>query len=192
MASSSTLRSNNSDISNAEKSLIDLETRATKNDHQALRLWLRLLSCTVRVENQVRGRLRVDFETTLPRFDLMAQLERYPEGLRMSELSKRLMVTGGNITGITDQLEQEGLVVRKLDLGDRRAITVKLTETGLQRFRQMAAHHEQWVVELLCGLTQEEKQTMLVLLRKLKIHLSTLPALKSAGPAEAPPRRKKG
>lgn len=192
MASSSTLRSNNSDASNAGKSLIDLETRATKNDHQALRLWLRLLSCTVRVENQVRGRLRLDFETTLPRFDLMAQLERYPEGLRMSELSKRLMVTGGNITGITDQLEQEGLVVRKLDLGDRRAITVKLTETGLQRFRQMAAHHEQWVIELLCGLTQEEKQTMLVLLRKLKIHLSTLPALKAAAPAEAPSRRKKG
>ncbi|MGH9699507.1 MAG: MarR family winged helix-turn-helix transcriptional regulator [Candidatus Acidiferrales bacterium] len=192
MASSSTLRSNNSDASNAGKSLIDLETRATKNDHQALRLWLRLLSCTVRMENQVRGRLRVDFETTLPRFDLMAQLERYPEGLRMSELSKRLMVTGGNITGITDQLEQEGLVVRKLDLGDRRAITVKLTETGLQRFRQMAAHHEQWIIELLGGLTQEEKQTMLVLLRKLKIHLSTQPALKAAAPAEVPPRRKKG
>ncbi|MGH9724149.1 MAG: MarR family winged helix-turn-helix transcriptional regulator [Candidatus Acidiferrales bacterium] len=192
MASSSTLRSNNSDASNAGKSLIDLETRATKNDHQALRLWLRLLSCTVRMENQVRGRLRVDFETTLPRFDLMAQLERYPEGLRMSELSKRLMVTGGNITGITDQLEQEGLVVRKLDLGDRRAITVKLTETGLQRFRQMAAHHEQWIIELLGGLTQEEKQAMLVLLRKLKIHLSTQPALKAATPAEVPLRRKKG
>lgn len=192
MASTSSLRSNNSDASSAGKSLIDLETRATKNDHQALRLWLRLLSCTVRMENQVRGRLRVDFETTLPRFDLMAQLERYPEGLRMSELSKRLMVTGGNITGITDQLEQEGLVVRKLDLGDRRAITVKLTETGLQRFRQMAAHHEQWIIELLGGLTQEEKQTMLVLLRKLKIHLSTQPALKAAAPAEIPPRRKKG
>lgn len=192
MASSSTLRSNNTETSNAGKSLIDLETRATKNDHQALRLWLRLLSCTVRMENQVRGRLRVDFETTLPRFDLMAQLERYPEGLRMSELSKRLMVTGGNITGITDQLEQEGLVVRKLDLGDRRAITVKLTETGLQRFRQMAAHHEQWIIELLGGLSQEEKQSMLVLLRKLKIHLSTQPALKAAAPAEVPPRRKKG
>lgn len=192
MASSSTLRSNNSETSNAGKSLIDLETRATKNDHQALRLWLRLLSCTVRMENQVRGRLRVDFETTLPRFDLMAQLERYPEGLRMSELSKRLMVTGGNITGITDQLEQEGLVVRKLDLGDRRAITVKLTETGLQRFRQMAAHHEQWIIELLGGLTQEEKQSMLVLLRKLKIHLGTQPALKAAAPADVPPRRKKG
>lgn len=192
MASTSSLRSNSSDTSNTGKSLIDLETRATKNDHQALRLWLRLLSCTVRMENQVRGRLRVDFETTLPRFDLMAQLERYPEGLRMSELSKRLMVTGGNITGITDQLEQEGLVVRKLDLGDRRAITVKLTDTGLQRFRQMAAHHEQWIIELLGGLTQEEKQTMLVLLRKLKIHLSTQPALKAAAPAEIPPRRKKG
>lgn len=192
MASTSSLRSNNSETSNAGKSLIDLETRATKNDHQALRLWLRLLSCTVRMENQVRGRLRVDFETTLPRFDLMAQLERYPEGLRMSELSKRLMVTGGNITGITDQLEQEGLVVRKLDLGDRRAITVKLTETGLQRFRQMAAHHEQWIIELLGGLTQEEKQGMLVLLRKLKMHLNALPALKAAAPAEIPPRRKKG
>ena len=75
--------------------MVDLETRATVDDHEALRLWLRLLSCTVRVENLVRARLRKHFETTLPRFDLMAQLERYPDGLRMSDLSKRLMVSGG-------------------------------------------------------------------------------------------------
>ena len=118
------------------------------------------------------ARLRQDFETTLPRFDLMAQLERYPKGLRMSELSKRLMVSGGNVTGITDQLEREGLVVRTLDPADRRAVSVKLTEKGLQRFREMAAQsRDAGSSELLGGLSPEEKQSMFGLLRKLKIHL---------------------
>lgn len=156
--------------------LIDLETRLTKDDHQSLRLWLRLLSCTLRIENQVRSRLRQDFDTTLPRFDLMAQLERNPAGLRMSDISKRLMVSGGNVTGITDQLEKEGLVIRTLDPADRRAVTVKLTEAGLKKFRQMAEQHEDWIVQTFSFLTHEEKATMSALLKKLKSHLgSTFP-----------------
>ncbi len=151
--------------------LIDLETRLTKEDHQALRLWLRLLSCTVRIENHVRSRLRQDFATTLPRFDLMAQLEKNPSGLRMKEISKRLMVSGGNVTGITDQLEKEGLVVRTPDASDRRAFSVKLTEAGLKKFSQIANRHEEWIVQTFDGLTREEKQTMFALLKKLKSHL---------------------
>src|SRR6201987_1815077 len=129
MAATSVIRRNVSDLPGGAPH-VDLETRATKDDHQALRLWLRLLSCAGRVENHVRGGLRREFSTTLPRFDLMSQLERYPAGLRMSELSKRVMVSGGNVTAITDQLEREGLVVRALDRDDRRAITVKLTPSG--------------------------------------------------------------
>jgi DNA-binding MarR family transcriptional regulator len=147
---------------------LDLETRAREGDHKSLRLWLRLLSCTVRIENQIRTRLRQEFDTTLPRFDLMAQLERQPEGLRMTELSKRLMVSGGNVTGITDQLEREGLVVRSLDPTDRRALTIRLTKAGLKRFRDMAARHEEWIIELLGGVSDKDKQTMYALLRKLK------------------------
>src|SRR5216684_3710822 len=182
MASSLAMRARTLEANGLNGTLVDLETRATKDDHQALRLWLRLLSCTVRVENRVRSGLRQEFATTLPRFDLMAQLERYPAGLRMSELSKRLMVSGGNVTGITDQLEREGLVVRALDRSDRRALTVKLTETGLKRFREMAAQHELWIVELFHGLSSEEKQLMFDLLQKLKAHLSSLGAAGSASP----------
>lgn len=178
MGTTSLIRRNAAALPCRDTAPVDLETRATKDDHQALRLWLRLLCCTMRVENHVRSGLRQEFSTTLPRFDLMAQLERYPAGLRMSDLSKRLMVSGGNVTGITDQLEREGFVVRTLDQGDRRAITVRLTSAGLKRFREMAASHEQWIVELLSGLSQEDKQTMLGTLSKLKSHLSgvTTPA----------------
>jgi len=108
----------------------------------------------------------------LPRFDLMAQLERTPAGLRMNELSRQLMVSGGNVTGITDQLEREGLVVRTHCEGDRRAYTVKLTAAGLKRFRMMAARHEQWIVELLGGLTRDEQATMISELWKLKCTLT--------------------
>src|SRR5215472_3765213 len=171
MASTSTIRKNHNGAGDADV-VLDLETRAQKGDHQALRLWLRLLSCTVRIENKIRLRLRREFNTTLPRFDLMAQLERSSGGLRMSELSKRLMVSGGNVTGITDQLEREGLVTREACPGDRRALTVKLTETGLRRFREMAARHEMWIVELLGGLNRDETETMIAELGKLKSHIN--------------------
>jgi DNA-binding MarR family transcriptional regulator len=189
MGTSVAVRKNGSELIDSAAVLVDLETRATENDHQALRLWLRLLSCTVRIENHVRSGLRRDFSTTLPRFDLMAQLDRNPDGLRMSELSKRLMVSGGNVTGITDQLEREGLVARTFERGDRRAITVKLTPTGHKRFRVMAAQHEQWIVELLSGLSQENKQGMLAILSKLKMHLSLVATPRTSTRSNSAERR---
>ena len=101
----------------------------------------------------------------------MAQLERNPAGLKMNELSQRLMVTGGNVTGITDQLEREGLVVRVSDPTDRRAYTVKLTPAGRWAFAKMAEIHEQWVIGLFAGLNAVEKEQTYRLLAKLKLGL---------------------
>lgn len=155
-----------------ENDTIDLETRLTQDHHQSLKLWLRMLSTTVMIENEIRNRLRAEFDITLPRFDLMAQLERHPDGLRMGELSKRMMVTGGNITGITDQLEQEGLVMRVTDKQDRRAYSVKLTPAGRKAFKTMAGVHEAWVAELFAGLDAEQKSQMISLLSSVKSDLS--------------------
>jgi len=155
----------------AHDNALDLASRLTSDHHQSLKLWLRMLSCTVRIENEIRSRLRSTFGITLPRFDLMAQLERYPDGLRMGELSKRMMVTGGNITGITDQLEQEQLVVRVPDPTDRRAYSVKLTEAGRQAFAEMAVVHEAWVAELLRDLSGDEKTQLIRLFSKMRKHL---------------------
>jgi DNA-binding MarR family transcriptional regulator len=166
------MRKSSNGSGHADNVVLDLETRANQGDHQALRLWLRLLSCTVRIENKIRLRLRREFATTLPRFDLMAQLERSHDGLRMNELSKRMMVSGGNVTGITDQLELEGLVTREACPWDRRAFTVRLTFSGVKRFREMAARHEQWVVELLAGLSRDEKETMISALGKVKTRIN--------------------
>ena len=113
---------------------MDMEARGHSEHPEALRLWLRMLTCTQLVEKQVRTQLREQFDTTLPRFDLMAQLERSPEGLKMNELSRRMMVTGGNVTGITDQLVTEGLVERVDVEGDRRAYRVRLTTRGRKLF----------------------------------------------------------
>ena len=148
----------------------DRETAARPDDHRALRLWLRMLTCTQLIERQVRNQLRLRFSTTLPRFDLMSQLERHPEGLKMNELSRRMMVTGGNITGITDQLVKEGLVERRPLPADRRAYRVKLTRAGSKAFAEMAREHETWVVGLLGGLTRREHQDLLGLLAKVKHH----------------------
>ena len=153
---------------------MDLEARlhgAAPSEHpEALRLWLRLLTCTQLIEKQVRTDLREQWGTTLPRFDLMAQLEREPEGMRMNELSRRMMVTGGNITGITDQLEAEGLVERAEVEGDRRAYLVRLTPKGRQQFNAMAQAHEAWIVDAFAGLSPRDIQTLHALLGKVKQH----------------------
>jgi len=149
---------------------VDREFIARRGDHSALRIWLRLLTCTQLIERRVRSGLREEFATTLPRFDLMAQLERHREGLKMNELSRLLMVTGGNITAIVDQLEKEGQVERLDDSADRRAFRIRLTRAGEKSFTEMARAHEQWVVELLAGLTRKEHDELLKLLAKLKQH----------------------
>jgi DNA-binding MarR family transcriptional regulator len=148
----------------------DRETIARADDHRALRIWLRLLTCTQLIERQVRSRLRERFSTTLPRFDLLAQLERHPEGLKMNELSRLLMVTGGNVTAIVDQLEKEGLVERLDEPDDRRAFRIRLTRSGERGFTEMARAHEAWVVELLAGMNRRDQDELLRLLAKVKQH----------------------
>jgi len=151
----------------------DTETRATSEHAPDLRLWLRTLACTNMIESHIRSRLRSEFDITLPRFDLMAQLERSPQGLKMGELSKRMMVTGGNVTGITDQLVAEGLVVREDSPKDRRAYIVKLTPEGRRSFRKMAEAHEEWVVELFGGMDEQQRNQLYELLAVLKSSAST-------------------
>jgi DNA-binding MarR family transcriptional regulator len=155
---------------------VDAETRIRDDHHLSVRVWLRILSCTNHIESYVRQKMQASFQTTLPRFDLMAQLERAPQGLKMSELSQRMMVTGGNVTGITDGLEKEGLVVRDVDPADRRVYRVRLTAEGQRHFRRMAAEHEQWVIALFDGLSTREKQQLALLLGNLKRHISQIAA----------------
>lgn len=128
------------------------EGRAARGDHAVLKLWLRMLSCTTQIETGIRIRLRERFGITLARFDYMAQLFRHEEGLKMRTLSRYLMVTGGNVTGLTDELENDGMVVREASPDDRRAWIVRLTETGRRAFEAMAREHEQWVLEMFEGL----------------------------------------
>ena len=146
----------------------DPETRLRDDHHDALRLWLRLLTCTLLIERDIKSRLRERFAMTLPRFDLMAQLERHAEGLKMSELSRRLMVSGGNVTGLTDQLVAEGLVERAPVPEDRRAFAIRLTATGRETFLAMAAEHEQWVIEMMGGLAAKDRERLYALLGRLK------------------------
>ena len=146
----------------------DTETRATSDHTLDIRLWLRMLTCTNLIENHIRSRLRTECGITLPRFDLMAQLERFPQGLKMGELSKRMMVTGGNVTGITAQLVAEGLVVREGNPKDRRAYIVKFTPEGRNNFDRMAKAHELWLIELFAGMDEVQHHQLYELLAALK------------------------
>lgn len=116
---------------------------------QNLRLWLRLLKATRIIETQLRDKLRQEFSSTMPRFDVLAALYRFEKGLKMSALSNVLMVSNGNVTGIVDRLVKDGLVVRVPVIGDRRALLVRLTAKGREEFSRQAKSHESWVDELL-------------------------------------------
>jgi DNA-binding MarR family transcriptional regulator len=149
----------------------DHELRAHEDHHASLRLWLRLLSCTTLIEDAIRQQLRDNFGITLSRFDLMAQLERHTDGLTMGELSRRMMVSGGNITVIVDQLEKENLVKRKIAHTDRRSFRVLLTPAGRKAFERMASQHEQWVIDLFAGLNDKQQAQLHSLLGHLKTGL---------------------
>ena len=147
------------------------ETRAEHGDHAALKLWLRLLASSTQVEDEIRRRLRARFCISLPRFDYLAQLQRRPEGLAMKELSQRLMVTGGSVTGLTDELEREGLVARHTSPSDRRSAIVRLTSAGHDTFADMAREHETWIAELFGGLSESELTQLHGLLGRLRAQL---------------------
>jgi DNA-binding MarR family transcriptional regulator len=150
-------------------------------EHLDVKLWLRLLACTTQIEQAIRQRLRLRFNTTLPRFDYLAQLERHADGLRMSELSRSLMVTGGNVTGLTDALVVEGWVERQADPLDGRSWRVSLTPRGRREFKAMAVEHEGWLAELLAGLDPAHKQRLYEQLGSLRRQLAPAPA--ETGPA---------
>lgn len=133
-----------------------------------LRLWLRLLKLTRGIEADIRENLRVEFASTLPRFDVMAALARYPEGLKMSELSGVLRVSNGNVTGIVDRLADDGLVVREAVAGDRRAFKVRLLPKGETEFARHAAAHEDWIDAHLQAIPEERALRLIALIDEME------------------------
>ncbi|MGP1397334.1 MAG: MarR family winged helix-turn-helix transcriptional regulator [Inquilinaceae bacterium] len=150
---------------------LDAETKVSESlaDHkQELRLWLRLLTCTTLIENDIRRRLSARFDITLSRFDLMAQLEKAEDGATMGDISKRMMVSAGNVTGLVERLVASGHIARNADPQDRRVQVIRLTDLGRTEFTRMAAEHEEWVAEIFAGLGPDEMDRLMGLLARLK------------------------
>jgi DNA-binding MarR family transcriptional regulator len=150
---------------------LDAETKVAERpgDHEAeLRLWLRLLTCSTLIEGEIRRRLREVFGVTLPRFDLMAQLHKAPGGMTLGELSQRMMVSNGNVTGLTERLVAAGLVDRRPSPNDRRAQIVSLTAEGRRAFRAMAREHAVWIAEIFAQLAPSDVATLMRLLSRAK------------------------
>jgi DNA-binding MarR family transcriptional regulator len=152
-----------------------------------LRLWLRLLSTVNLISREIRRRLRAECGLTLPQFDLLAQLDRTEDGVRLGELSQRMMVTNGNITGLIARLEADGLIAREVAGNDRRVAVARLTATGRTRFRAFAAAHETWLAEMLADLDGEARAALLerlaVLKASVRAHASTNGGVPGASPA---------
>src|ERR1700751_5383483 len=151
--------------------MLGSETKAVElpEDHaEELRLWLRLLTCTTLIEGGVGGRLRERFDVTLPRFDLMAQLDKVPGGMTLSDVSKRMMVSNGNVTGLVERLVESGHLDRRTSESDRRVQVIRLTKTGRAEFRRMATEHETWIADIFSELTPKDVRELMRLLAKAK------------------------
>jgi DNA-binding MarR family transcriptional regulator len=151
---------------------LDAETKVAERPHDhedELRLWLRLFTCKEVIESEVRRRLRDNFTVTLPRFDLMAQLDRFPKGMTLGELSQRMMVSNGNVTGLVERLVEQGLIHRRPSPKDRRAQIVSLTAEGRRLFRSMARANGDWIGEMFADLSGNDIQALLRLLAKAKM-----------------------
>jgi DNA-binding MarR family transcriptional regulator len=150
---------------------LDAETKVTERpgDHESeLRLWLRLLTCATLIEGEIRRRLRQEFDVTLPRFDLLAQLDKAPGGMTLGELSQRMMVSNGNVTGLSERLVALGLLDRRQSPSDRRAQLVSLTPEGRRAFRVMARAHESWIAAIFADLTPTDIDSLMRLLARTK------------------------
>jgi DNA-binding MarR family transcriptional regulator len=150
---------------------LDSETKAVElPEHHGdeLRLWLRLLTCTTLIEGEVRSRLRERFDVTLPRFDLMAQLDKVSEGMTLSDVSKRMMVSNGNVTGLVERLVESGHLDRRTSEADRRVQMIRLTKAGRAEFRKMAAEHELWIADMFGDLSPKDVRELMRLLAKTK------------------------
>jgi DNA-binding MarR family transcriptional regulator len=159
--------------------LLDSETKALEspNEHKdEVRLWLRLLTCTTLIEGEIRKRLADEFGTTLPRFDLFAQLESTPSGMTLGDLSRRMMVTNGNVTGLVERLVESGHIERASPPNDRRVQIVKLTPKGRASYARMAKAHENWIVEIFGQTSQKDIKELLRRLKQLKDSVGSLGA----------------
>ena len=140
----------------------------SKDSKERLRLWIRLLRASRTIEAELRERLRQEFDTTLPRFDVMAALYRAPEGMLMSGLSRFLLVSNGNVTGIVDRLVTDGYVVRAQREGDRRTSMVSLTGSGTEFFARMACAHEGWIDDYLADIGEEDARHLAGILKSFR------------------------
>lgn len=145
-----------------------LVTSTPQPGKERLRLWIRILRVSRLIEAELRDKLKTEFDTTLPRFDVMAALYREPDGMLMSDLSRYLLVSNGNVTGIVDRLVADGFVVRALREGDRRTSVVSLTKTGRAFFAKMASVHEGWVNARFADINEDEAHELASVLHSFR------------------------
>jgi DNA-binding MarR family transcriptional regulator len=162
-------------MANAVTTMFSDRLGGAPHSKQSLRLWLKLLGCTMIVEKRLRTKLDADFATTLPRFDVLAALERHAQGLKMSALSEFLMVSNGNVTGVVSRLIEDGLVTRTVDEEDRRSATVRLTRKGRDSFLKMAAANERWMDEMFADLSDHQTEELMRLLTHVRRSIEAHP-----------------
>ena len=148
--------------------IVEQKLEHIPSDKEGLRLWLRIVSCTQMVEQEIRAMLRDKFDTTLPRFELLSALDRVPDGLSMGELSSWLMVTKGNVTGIAERLSEDGFIKRNPTPTDRRSFCVTLTPKGKKLYAQMEEEYEQLLNKLFSDVSLDDSDTFTGVLSKVK------------------------
>jgi len=132
-----------------------------------VRIWIRMLTLHGKVYSRLNRTFLDRFGISLAKFDVLAQLDRFGDDLSQGELSQRLKVTGGNVTGLVRRLVADGLVTRKMSASDRRSFVVRLTPNGRELFRAARDMHDELLRDWFGDLSPDELAAALASLNLL-------------------------
>jgi MarR family 2-MHQ and catechol resistance regulon transcriptional repressor len=135
----------------------------------ALGMWVKLVRATATFGKFSGDNIR-SFGLTEPQFGVLECLGHLGP-LTLGEISRKQLVSGGNITCVIDNLEKEGLVERQHSLKDRRTIVARLTSKGKKMFDDIFTQHARRIAEIAAVLNESEQQQLSILLKKLGTEL---------------------
>lgn len=150
-------------------SVFQLVLESLPEEAQHRRAWLGLVRCFSSIERVLMRRLSDEFNSSLPRYDVLTALALAPEALTMGELASMLMVTKGNITGVVARLKKEGLVRKAASETDRRVQSVTMTKKGRELWGAMHAHYDRTVAEVLSGQSREDLRALTQVLEATRL-----------------------
>ena len=153
----------------AEPTLFGLVLESLPPSAHHRRTWLSLVRCFSSIERVLMQHFADEYNSSLPRYDVLTALALSPGGLTMGELASMLMVTKGNITGVVRRLKTDGLVRKVTSKVDRRVQSVTISAKGKRLWDKMHADYDRIISEILSGQSNKDLRALARFLEQTRV-----------------------